>query len=205
MKANQYTQLLLTALLAAKRAGKVILEVYNSDFAIEHKDDESPLTLADKRSHEIIMGELEQPIAGYNKHAVSNPSFPILSEEGRDIPYDERKRWEYFWLVDPLDGTKEFIKRNGEFTVNIALIHFDRPVLGCIYIPVQDTFYYATENLGAYKLVKSEIVTDDLSIKELLDTSQKLPLSMGNRKSISHDNQSAMRKNQGYVKYKRKY
>src|SRR5574337_954761 len=178
MNINQYPQLLLAALLVAKRAGGVILEVYNSDFAVEHKDDASPLTLADKRSHEIIENALKQTMTTHNdKHGLSNLSFPILSEEGKEIPYDERKGWEYFWLVDPLDGTKEFIKRNGEFTVNIALIHRDRPVLGCIYIPVQDTFYYAAVNLGAYKLVNSKIVTGSMPVKELLDASQKLPLN----------------------------
>ena len=187
----EYTQLLLTALIAAKDAGKVILEVYNSDFAVEHKDDESPLTLADKQSHEIIVDDLKKPIPiNSTIHTINNLALPILSEEGRDTPYDERKRWEYFWLVDPLDGTKEFIKRNGEFTVNIALIHRDRPVLGCIYIPVQDTFYFATENLGSYKLVNSEIVSENLSTKELLCKSQKLPVSTNNNQSMTNKNAS---------------
>ncbi len=189
MNNNQYAQLLLAALLAAKRAGKVILEVYNSDFAIEHKDDESPLTLADKQSHESIVNALKQPMTA------NTLSFPLLSEEGNDIPYNERKRWEYFWLVDPLDGTKEFIKRNGEFAVNIALIHRNRPVLGCIYIPVQDIFYFATVNLGAYKLVNGQNVAGDVSIKELLDASQKLPLSAGSKESAHRDSRHAIEKN----------
>ena len=196
MNNNQYTQLLLPALLAAKRAGEVILEVYNSDFVVEHKDDESPLTLADKSSHEVIMHDLKKPITTNNsKQTINDHTLPILSEEGKGIPYDERKRWEYFWLVDPLDGTKEFIKRNGEFTVNIALIHKDRPVLGCVFIPVQDTFYFAAVGLGAYKLVNSRIVTDDSIIKELLDKSEKLPINANNKKSISHDNQYVTKKN----------
>lgn len=195
MNDNQYAQPLLIALLAAKRAGEDIIGVYNSDFAVEHKDDNSPLTLADKRSHEIIIHELKQPtITNNNEHTMNTPSFPILSEEGKDIHYDERKRWEYFWLVDPLDGTKEFIKRNGEFTVNIALIYRDKPVLGCIYIPVQDVFYFAAVNLGAYMLVNSKIVTDDLSIKTLLDASQRLPLSAHIKKAHSHDNQHTSKK-----------
>ncbi|TVM03535.1 MAG: 3'(2'),5'-bisphosphate nucleotidase CysQ [Candidatus Brocadia sp. WS118] len=195
MNHNQYIQPLLIALHAAKRAGEAILEVYNSDFAVEHKDDKSPLTLADKRSHEIILNELQQPRTANNKeNTLNNPLLPVLSEEGKAIPYDERKRWEYFWLVDPLDGTKEFIKRNGEFTVNIALIHKDQPVLGCISIPVQDTFYFAAVNLGAYVLVNSRIVTGDLTIKKLLDASQKLPLNAGARKSGSHDNQNVTKK-----------
>jgi 3'(2'), 5'-bisphosphate nucleotidase len=180
----QYTQLILTALLAAKRAGKAILEVYNSDFAVERKDDNSPLTLADKRSHEIIMNDLRKTVAIKNsKHTHNNLTLPILSEEGRDIPYDERKGWEYFWLVDPLDGTKEFIKRNGEFTVNIALIHKNNPVLGVIYVPVKDTFYFAAIDIGAYKLTNSKIVTGKLSMKELLDKSQRLPISINDKKA----------------------
>jgi 3'(2'), 5'-bisphosphate nucleotidase len=167
----QYEKLILTALLAAKRAGEAILDVYGSDFAVEQKDDKSPLTLADKRSHEIIMDVLEQTIT------VNNGTVPVLSEEGRGIPFDERKEWEYFWLVDPLDGTKEFVKRNGEFTVNIALIRNHKPVLGVVYIPVEDVFYFAAINLGTYKLENSENLVDNLSIKELLDKSQSLPLS----------------------------
>ena len=175
----QYEKLILTTLLAAKRAGEAILDVYGSDFAVEQKDDKSPLTLADKRSHEIIMDVLEQTIT------VNNSTVPILSEEGRGIPYDERKEWEYFWLVDPLDGTKEFIKRNGEFTVNIALIHKHKPVLGIIYIPVKDVFYFAAINFGTYKLENSENLTDNLSIEELIDKSQRLPLTSNNKSSLT--------------------
>lgn len=188
MNHHQYIQPLLIALCAAKRAGEVILDVYNSDFAVEHKDDESPLTLADTRSHEIITNELKQQVIA------NTPPFPILSEEGKDIPYDERKRWEYFWLVDPLDGTKEFIKRNGEFTVNIALIYKDRPVLGCIYVPVQDRFYFAAVNLGAYVLANSTVVTGDLTLQKLLDASQKLPTTTNARESGSCDKQGIMQK-----------
>ena len=175
----QYEELILTTLLAAKRAGEAILDVYGSDFAVEQKDDKSPLTLADKRSHEIIMDVLEQTIT------VNNSTVPVLSEEGRDIPYDERKKWEYFWLVDPLDGTKEFVKRNGEFTVNIALIQKHKPVLGIIYIPVKDVFYFAAINFGTYKLENSENLVDNLSIKELLDKSQRLPLTNNNKSSFT--------------------
>ena len=175
----QYEKLILTTLLAAKRAGEAILDVYGSDFAVEQKDDKSPLTLADKRSHEIIMDVLEQTIT------VNNSTVPVLSEEGRGIPYDERKEWEYFWLVDPLDGTKEFVKRNGEFTVNIALIQKHKPVLGIIYIPVKDVFYFAAINFGTYKLENSENLTDNLSIEELLDKSQRLPLTSNNKSSLT--------------------
>ncbi len=175
----QYEELILTTLLAAKRAGEAILDVYSSDFAVEQKDDKSPLTLADKRSHEIIMDVLEQTIT------VNNGTVPVLSEEGRGIPFDERKEWEYFWLVDPLDGTKEFVKRNGEFTVNIALIRNHKPVLGIIYIPVEDVFYFAAIDFGTYKLENSENLADNLSIKELLDKSQRLPLTNNNESSIT--------------------
>jgi 3'(2'), 5'-bisphosphate nucleotidase len=99
------------------------------------------LTLADRRSHEILSTWLEK-----------ESPFPVLSEEGKHIPYEERKHWEYYWLIDPLDGTKEFISRNGEFTVNIALIHQDRPLLGVIYLPVSGVVYYAQEGEGAFKL-----------------------------------------------------
>jgi len=179
MDTIQYDKLILTTILAAKRAGEAILEVYDSDFAVEQKDDKSPLTLADKRSHEIIEKILEQTVT------VNNSTVPILSEEGKEIPYDERIKWEYFWLVDPLDGTKEFIKRNGEFTVNIALIHKHKPVLGIIYIPVKDVFYFATINFGAYKLENSGILTENLSIEELIDKSQKLPLNSNDKTTLT--------------------
>jgi 3'(2'), 5'-bisphosphate nucleotidase len=179
MDTIQYDKLILTTILAAKRAGEAILEVYDSDFAVEQKDDKSPLTLADKRSHEIIENVLEQTVTA------NNSTVPILSEEGKEIPYDERIKWEYFWLVDPLDGTKEFIKRNGEFTVNIALIHKHKPVLGIIYIPVKDVFYFAAINFGAYKLENSSILTEDLSIEELIDKSQKLPLNSNDKTTLT--------------------
>ena len=179
MDTIQYDKLILTTILAAKHAGEAILEVYDSDFAVEHKDDKSPLTLADKKSNEIIESVLEQTIT------VNNSTVPILSEEGRETPYDERKKWEYFWLVDPLDGTKEFIKRNGEFTVNIALIHKHKPILGIIYIPVKDVFYFAAANFGTYKLENSGILTDNLSIEELIDKSQKLPLHSNDKTTLT--------------------
>ena len=179
MDTIQYDKLILTTILAAKRAGEAILDVYDSDFEVEQKDDKSPLTLADKRSHEIIESVLEQTIT------VNNSTVPILSEEGKETPYDERKKWEYFWLVDPLDGTKEFVKKNGEFTVNIALIHKHKPVLGIIYIPVKDIFYFAATNFGTYKLENSAILTDDLSIEELIDKSQRLPLNSNNKTTIT--------------------
>ena len=125
----------------AKKAGTAIMEIYGKgNFSVEYKDDKSPLTAADKASHEVIMFELKKRF----------PEIPILSEEGADIPYEVRKDWQRFWLVDPLDGTKEFIKRNGEFTVNIALVEGGQPVLGVVYVPVQDKLYFGTKNGGSF-------------------------------------------------------
>ncbi|MBL1214015.1 MAG: 3'(2'),5'-bisphosphate nucleotidase CysQ [Ignavibacteriae bacterium] len=121
----------------ALSAGKAILNIYNSaDFGIEMKDDNSPLTLADRVSHEVITEGLKKYF----------PEIPILSEEGKDISYDIRKDWQKFWLVDPLDGTKEFIKKNGEFTVNIALIESGKPSLGVIYAPALEHDNLQSEN-----------------------------------------------------------
>jgi 3'(2'), 5'-bisphosphate nucleotidase len=125
----------------AKEAGNAIMKIYKQDFEVEYKQDSSPLTLADKKANDIIED-------GLNKLLIN---FPILSEEGRSIPYEDRKHWEYFWLVDPLDGTKEFVKKNDEFTVNIALIHKDTPVLGVVYAPALDVCYWAKQDEGAFK------------------------------------------------------
>ncbi len=145
----------------AKDAGKVVLAVYNDSEKAEevkYKTDESPLTLADEASNELIVSRLKS----------FTPEIPILSEEGLNIPYEERKDWEYFWCVDPLDGTKEFINRNGEFTINIALIHNRVPVLGVIYVPVTDTMYYADQETGGWKItsdgVKSAMKVDKNSV-----------------------------------------
>jgi 3'(2'), 5'-bisphosphate nucleotidase len=125
----------------AKEAGDAIMQVYKQDFEVEYKQDNSPLTQADKKANIIIE-------AGLKKLPVD---LPILSEEGRDISYEERKNWKYFWLVDSLDGTKEFIKKNGEFTVNIALIYKDSPVLGVVYAPELGICYWAKQGEGAFK------------------------------------------------------
>jgi 3'(2'), 5'-bisphosphate nucleotidase len=132
------TELLVLAVSAAEHAAREILTVYHSDdFQVEAKGDQSPLTRADKKAHDIISA------------ALSASGYPVLSEEGRDIPYNERSGWEYFWMVDPLDGTKEFIKRNDEFTVNIALIHRDKPVLGVVAVPVTGDIYFGIAGRGA--------------------------------------------------------
>lgn len=130
---------LALALKAAEDACRAVLQVYESgDFDTEMKGDASPLTRADKNAHQKIVSVLE------------GTGLPILSEEGKSIPFSERKQWKYFWMVDPLDGTKEFIKRNGEFTVNIALIDGSVPVLGVVAVPVTGTVYYASEGNGAW-------------------------------------------------------
>jgi len=125
----------------AREAGLAILDVYGAEFSVDTKDDKSPLTEADRRSNAVIVAALERLY----------PGVPIISEEMRPLAYEERRDWDYFWLVDPLDGTKEFIKRNGEFTVNIALVKGRRPVLGVVYQPVGDHLYYASEGKGAWK------------------------------------------------------
>jgi 3'(2'), 5'-bisphosphate nucleotidase len=134
----------------AAQAGSKIMEVYEDEALfknnIERKDDNSPLTLADTRAHNYIFEALTK----------LTPDIPVISEEGESLDYEVRKNWTRFWLVDPLDGTKEFIKRNGEFTVNIALVEDGHPVLGVIQIPCSGTVYYADDS-GAYKLENSLI------------------------------------------------
>jgi len=130
----------------AKQAGEKILEVYNTEFSVEEKDDKSPLTAADMASHNTIVAGL----------GALTPEIPVLSEESAKIPYEERAAWDTYWLIDPLDGTKEFIKRNGEFTVNIALIHNGAPVLGVVYVPVSGVTYAACEGQGAIKETPAE-------------------------------------------------
>lgn len=135
-----YSELLQIAIKASETASGEILDVYHSnDFQAESKEDKSPLTLADKRAHAAIVSILKET------------GLPILSEEGKTIPYEERKQWEYFWMVDPLDGTKEFLKRNGEFTVNIALIHNQKPILGVVAVPVSGDVFYAAEGKAFLK------------------------------------------------------
>lgn len=125
----------------AKEAGEVIMQIYSRDFKIEYKDDKSPLTEADIKSNDIICDAL----------TLLYPDIPILSEENATVDYQIRKNWKYYWCIDPIDGTKEFIKRNGEFTVNIALMHIDKPVLGVVYAPAIDVMYKAKDGIGAFK------------------------------------------------------
>lgn len=125
----------------AKEAGDAIMKIYEKDFRIDYKDDKSPLTEADIKSNEIICSALVKLF----------PEIPLLSEENQEVSYEDRKNWDYFWLIDPIDGTKEFIKKNGEFTVNIALIHKDSPVLGVVYAPALNDIYFSKQGAGAYK------------------------------------------------------
>jgi len=125
-----------TLLEISKKAGDAILKIYETDFEVEYKDDKSPLTAADKAANEEKM----------------NPDIPIISEENKALSFEERKDWTYCWIVDPLDGTKEFLKRNDEFTVNIALIKNGVPVAGVVYLPVTKEYYYADlESKAWYK------------------------------------------------------
>ncbi|MBC6409693.1 MAG: 3'(2'),5'-bisphosphate nucleotidase CysQ [Ekhidna sp.] len=132
-------ELLSIAKEASLAAGREIIRIYETgDFSIKAKSDDSPLTKADTAAHQKITSILK------------TTNLPIISEEGKEIPYDERSKWEHLWMVDPLDGTKEFIKRNGEFTVNIALIHHNKPILGVVYPPVLKDLYWAVIGGGSF-------------------------------------------------------
>ena len=137
---------LLLSIHAAIAAGNAILQVYRSpDFKVELKADKSPLTLADRNAHDIIMQHL------------SKFDIPVLSEEGKNMPYEKRKSWDVFWLVDPLDGTKEFIKKNGEFTVNIAMISKNKPVAGVVLVPDKNILYFASREIGSFRVDVGQI------------------------------------------------
>lgn len=157
MTSTDLDQHISLAVQASIDAGKAIMEIYASpDFETEIKEDNSPLTKADKESNKVIMSYLQKT------------SIPIISEENKMLDYAERKNWDLCWLVDPLDGTKEFIKRNGEFTVNIALIQDGTPILGVIYVPVTKELYYANvQAKAAFKdVLKNEDGTNTLFSKE---------------------------------------
>ena len=156
-----YNKLLITAIKACVSGGKEIMRIYNSDFYVEYKEDNSPLTLADKNCNKIIEKNLLKT------------NIPILSEEGGEIDYNKRKEWSLLWLVDPLDGTKEFVKRNGEFTVNIALILNGNPILGVVYVPVTSVIYFASLGTGAFKAV---IDLEINTLEDLILESTKLPI-----------------------------
>ena len=172
-----FYQLLKKAINASIEGGHAIMEVYASDFAVEHKDDKSPLTLADKNCNEVI------------ENSLINTNIPVLSEEGAKITYEKRKNWEYLWLVDPLDGTKEFVKRNGEFTVNIALIHNGSPIMGVIFVPVKEELYFAMEEIGAYKIKTNTLISD---LDNLIVEAQKLPIDYKRKNYIIVGSRSHM-------------
>ena len=199
---------LVTCINSALEAGKAILEVYDApetDMGVEMKADNSPLTRADRRSHEIILA------------AIGDLGIPVLSEEGREIPFAVRRQWTQMWIVDPLDGTKEFIKRNGEFTVNIALAENGVPTMGVIYVPVADSLYFADQELGAFKIEsvssgKTPLVPAD-SLDMLLERAHRLPVPrdadqpftiMGSRSHATPDLEAyveAMRSKYGSVNF----
>lgn len=153
---------------AALRAGARILEIYNDgiDIEVNLKSDRTPITLADRDSHTLIKSYL-------------GPTYiPLLSEEGRDLLYEERRGWDFFWMVDPLDGTKEFIKGNGEFTVNIALMYDNRPQIGVTYVPYINKIYFAVTGMGSY--LKRDVVPDaasEQSYAAILEGAERLPLT----------------------------
>jgi len=153
--------LLLTAINASIDAGNEILKIYHSDFTIQHKKDKTPVTNADKNAHACIQKALE------------STGLPILSEEGEIPSYSDRKNWSKFWMVDPLDGTKEFVNQNGEFTVNIALIENNEPSMGIIYIPVTQELYFSDKDT-----YKTENITSQVeSLEGLVNISHLLPFN----------------------------
>ena len=159
-----YPKLIVQAIELSIIAGNEILKVYSKeDFQVEEKTDQSPLTLADMKSHNIIVKGLK------------SSEIPVLSEESQGINWEERKEWERYWLVDPLDGTKEFIKRNDEFTVNIALIEKGIPVMGVIYVPVFDVLYFALQDTGSFKIIRPGNINAETSFDDLMQEAVKLP------------------------------
>lgn len=148
-------ELLDGLLILVEQAGKAVINIYQNDIQVERKSDNSPLTKADKKAHEIIS-------AGLMK---LQPDLPMISEEGAHLPYEIRKNWRTYWLVDPLDGTKEFINRNGEFTVNIALIEDGYPIIGVVGQPVEERIYYAAAELGAFEIGPNQLEPVSISTK----------------------------------------
>ena len=153
-------ELLSIAIIASVKAGEEIMKVYSNKIDVVYKEDESPLTLADKNANKII-----------NKYLVKS-KIPIISEENKILTYEERKNWKQCWIVDPLDGTKEFIKRNGEFTVNIALIKNNKPIIGVIYVPVSKTLYFTSDNSS--KSYKALLKTNTIIIDEIFNNAVEI-------------------------------
>jgi len=152
------------AIKASLLAGEKVLDIYKTHFSIKYKKDRSPVTLADKESQKIISLKLRQT------------GLPVLGEEEKEVVYHKRKKWEYFWIVDPLDGTKEFIKKNGEFTINIALIKEKKPVLGVVFVPAKSVLYFSAKDIGAYKIKKAEMfLNKKFNITQLINEAIRLP------------------------------
>jgi len=198
--------LLVACVKSALSAGMAILEVYDApDMQVEKKSDDSPLTLADRRAHDIIM------------KGIGNLGIPALSEEGRNIPFEERSQWPRMWVVDPLDGTKEFIKRNGEFTVNIALVEKGVPTMGVVFVPVADCLYFGDLEQGAFKIDRCRAAGIGEkrieNIGSLIDNAVRLPVArdanrpftiMGSRSHATPELEAyveAMRRKHGDVNF----
>ena len=178
-----YIGLLVIAIKAALEAGDEVLKIYNTNaFNVQIKSDNSPLTKADIASNEII-----------KKHLVKT-RYPILTEEETSVEYSIRKEWDTFWMVDPLDGTKEFIKKNGEFTVNIALIENRKPVMGIIYAPVTDELYFSDKVVKANKINNAlrTIKLGEIKLDSILSKAIKLPIMEKNREYIIVGSRSHM-------------
>ncbi len=164
-----YKELLYTAIQASVKAGKHIEHVYQHPVEIEYKSDDTPVTIADKQANDLIEKELQAT------------GIPVLGEEGVHHSYEERKNWDQLWVVDPLDGTKEFINRNGEFTVNIALAENGEPTIGVIFSPIFKDLYFASKDLGSFKLDRHTYIENiekfpSLTLEEIISLSVKLPL-----------------------------
>lgn len=190
MKNKSHELFLISALEASIDACVEILKIYTTNFDVENKLDDSPVTLADKNADDVIRENL------------ASSSIKIISEEGETISYDERKNESYIWIVDPLDGTKEFVKRNGEFTVNIALIKNEKPVLGIIALPTTKEIYWGTNELGSHyikiqdwdKKFISEILHTSVKIESMLDeTNLKIVTSRSHRDSTSDEKIQALK------------
>lgn len=156
----QITENLRIAIKASLLAGKAIMEVYDTEFSVDFKDDKSPLTEADQRANKVI-------------HSYLVPTkIPIISEENKQTDFSERREWDQCWIVDPLDGTKEFIKRNGEFTVNIAMVKKGVPKLGVIYVPVEKTIYFADVAVG--KAFKAQVNDHEEEIESIIERAEPI-------------------------------
>ena len=161
-----YHSLLKLAITAALQAGQEILKIYQTDFFVETKDDNTPVTLADKAASKSIL------------HVLASTNLPTISEEETILDYETRKNWQHVWIVDPLDGTKEFVKRNGEFTVNIALIENKQPVIGVIFSPITKQLYFAMINYGSFKVAVQKVFENSNQttfVDSLLSNAIKLP------------------------------